>query len=164
MYQKTKQKCPLLIGNKYDIIFLHCPIKFYAILGYDPAELHPWLDKSNYIKKGDAVHVQLIHTSGFLGTKLRTGDVDVSVKYKSSWHIVDNHFMGYRIQEMSTSKRFAFIANRNGPGSIIKLNDTKHFESIKANIKKDQCLLGVTSNKNNVGKFRITVTDEDLNA
>ncbi|XP_031617564.1 phospholipase A1 4-like [Contarinia nasturtii] len=143
MNEKIQEKCPLLIG-------------------YDPAELHPWLDQSKYIQKGDAEFVQLIHTSGVLGTRLRIGDVDVSVKYKSSLHFADNHFMGFRIQELSTSKRFAFIANRNGPGSVIKLKNPKEFESIKSKLKKDQCLLGVVNN--NVGKFRITITDKDLKA
>lgn len=106
--------------------------------------------------------MQLIHTSGFLGTRSRTGDVDISVKYKSSLRFQANHLLGYQLQEMISTKSHILIAERNGTGSVIRLNDPNKFESFKSKIRDDQCVLGVENDENKRGKFRITITEKDL--
>lgn len=125
--------------------------------GYDPADLHPWYDKSNYLKKGDAKYVQLIHTSTMLGTTLKTGDVDITVKHKSSVHFAENHFLGIQIQELIAIRSHVLVAEREGNGSVIELKNSSEIETIKLNLRSDQCMLGVDTDQSKHGEFMLKI-------
>lgn len=113
---------------------------YFLILGLDPAAASLWLEKSKYIQKGDALYVQSIHSTSYVGTKSRKSDSDIKIQHNCSrWNLQNNHRLSAYLHEIIAAKRAILIAQEKGKGRVIKENISYPDLSLARN----ECVVGV---------------------
>lgn len=100
--------------------------------------------KHAFINKGDATYVQIIHTDIVLfGTIFQTGDVDIYVT-DIPVSLLGRHGFGPYLHMATSMKKVLIIAQQNGNGEIIALDDNLHEKDV--DLMDDEVYLGVYSN------------------
>lgn len=131
--------------------------------GLDPAAISFWLNKHDYLKKGDADYVQIVHSVnmplgkfGWIGTSKKSGDTDIIVTSNCYfWQLYGNHKLAPYIHELTSQRKAVMIAVKKGKGYITY---TKVDENVPvptdlghpslsyasdANLKPYQCMVGI---------------------
>ncbi|XP_031617553.1 phospholipase A1-like isoform X2 [Contarinia nasturtii] len=122
LYSETNEKIPKLIG-------------------LDPGAVSYWIGTSNYIHRGDASYVQVIHTS-YMGTRMQQGDHDVYV-YCDRWHSPKNHLLALDLHELISAKKAILIASEKDGGRMINLRENPELKSKRVKLAEDECVVGV---------------------
>ncbi|XP_031617149.1 phospholipase A1-like [Contarinia nasturtii] len=127
--------------------------KVKKVIGLDPAGISHLFPPENYLRKGDAQYVQIIHSS-LMGTTLKLGDADIFIK-SDKWHPYKNHKLAVKANNLASGKRAILIASKKGNGRVIDIQEGK---SIDFDLKSDECLLGVYNDGDNKEE---TVRDDE---
>lgn len=115
---------------------------FYSAL--DPAGISHLLPTENYIHKGDAQYVQIIHSS-MMGTTLKLGDTDIFIK-SDRWHPYKNHKLAVKANDLASTKKAVLVASKKGNGRVIDIQEGKSLDTDFLKIDEDECMLGVYNN------------------
>lgn len=112
------------------------------------------------MKSGDAVYVQIIHTTLIPGIFKRTGDATVIVYSNCTKDAIEsNHLLALRMHELiATKKEFMIATNatNNEEGVILNWNAVCD----KSTLRDDQYEVGIYNKDRKKGVFHITVDIE----
>lgn len=102
-----------------------------------------WMDKSEYIQRGDALYVQTIHTS-LAGTHKRMADSCIKVNHNCPmWNVEYNHRLCAYIHEIVSTRKAIMIATEKGNGRLVNLRDNLLMRSKPIYLRKNECVVGV---------------------
>lgn len=116
--------------------------KVGKLIGLDPAAASQWMDKRQYIQKGDALYVQSIQSSK-VGTNAKYSDGDISLRHNcGQWNLHNNHRLAAYLHEIIAAKKAIFIATEKGKGKgrVINLKRNPKQNVVIAN---DESIIGV---------------------
>lgn len=119
------------------------------------------LRKKYFARRGDAKYVQLIHTSGIMGTLYRTGDCDIVVgngfKQKGQ-DFVDSHICAIDLCYLIAAKFYAFVVSKNETKVYDLTTNSMRIEDIP--VGKDECMVGMYNTDRKYGKFKLKISIE----
>lgn len=122
------------------------------------------MDTRLYIQKGDALYVQSIHSSRFVGTKAKYSDSDITIKHNCRvLNLTSNHRLAAYLHEIISAKKAIFIAAEKGNGRIINL---QHNPNQRVVLAKEECIIGVYNRNVSLGddvgrRYRISIQWDD---
>lgn len=117
------------------------------ISGIDPAGIYLtlWNYDQDFIERGDAKYVQIIHTDPLIfGTVYQTGDVDIFVE-DLPVGLLGKHAFAVYLHMATSMKKLLLIAEKNGKGKGKMISIDENPEQLDRYPNKNEVFIGVYS-------------------